>query len=159
VILQDPATGLFVIPAGSTSKGPADLLSSQAMQDLVAQLRLQYDHVDVLALAAIADKIVMIVEWGVRRERTSPRRSRRSGLRGIPLVGSFSIRSITSGWRAMGTALAETTLMTPASEPRSGNIDGLLPTGDVHCTLWPRKKPSVTGPSTLSNVITFQGST
>jgi polysaccharide biosynthesis transport protein len=81
VTVQDPATGLFVIPAGSASKSPADLLSSPAMQDLVAELRLQYEYVvmdaspllpvvDALALGAIADKILMIVEWG-RTSRTS----------------------------------------------------------------------------------------
>jgi succinoglycan biosynthesis transport protein ExoP len=82
VTAQDPATGLFVIPAGSNpSKSPADLLSSDAMRELIGQLRLQYDYVvmdaspvlpvvDSLALAAIADKIVMIVEWG-RTSRTS----------------------------------------------------------------------------------------
>jgi len=81
VTVQDPATGLFVIPAGLAPKSPADLLGSQAMQDLVVQLRQQYDYVvmdaspllpvvDALALAAIADKIVMIVEWH-RTSRTS----------------------------------------------------------------------------------------
>ena len=81
VTVQDPATGLFVIPAGSATKGPADLLSSQLMQDVVNQLREQYDYVvmdaspllpvvDALTLAAVADKIVMIVEW-VRTSRTS----------------------------------------------------------------------------------------
>jgi polysaccharide biosynthesis transport protein len=81
VIVQDPTTGLFIIPAGFASKSPADLLSSEAMHDLVAQLRLQYDYVvmdappllpvvDALALAAIADKIVMIIEWG-RTSRTN----------------------------------------------------------------------------------------
>jgi capsular exopolysaccharide synthesis family protein len=81
VTVQDPATGLFIIPAGSAAKSPADLLSSQLMQDLVAQLRQQYEYVvidaspllpvvDTLTLAAVADKIVMIVEWG-RTSRTS----------------------------------------------------------------------------------------
>jgi polysaccharide biosynthesis transport protein len=81
VTVQDPATGLFVIPAGSAAKSPADLLSSEVMQDLVNQLRQQYDYVvmdaspllpvvDALALAAVADKIVMVVEWG-RTSRTS----------------------------------------------------------------------------------------
>ena len=81
VIVQDPTTGLFVIPAGFASKSPADLLSSEAMHDLVAQLRQQYDYVvmdappllsvvDALALAAIADNIVMIVEWS-RTSRTN----------------------------------------------------------------------------------------
>jgi Mrp family chromosome partitioning ATPase len=81
VTVEDPATGLFVIPAGSTARSPADLLSSQAMQDVIARLRQQYDYIvvdaspllpviDALALAAIADKIVMIVEWD-RTSRTS----------------------------------------------------------------------------------------
>jgi len=81
VTVQDPASGLFVVPAGSHSNNPADLLSSPAMQRLVAQLRAQYDYVvmdaspllpviDALALAAIADKVVLIVEWG-RTSRTS----------------------------------------------------------------------------------------
>jgi len=57
------------------SKGPADLLSPQAMQDLVAELQLKYDYIVVgaspllavanpLTLAPIADKIVIIIEWG-----------------------------------------------------------------------------------------------
>jgi polysaccharide biosynthesis transport protein len=77
----DPTTGLFVIPAGSAEKRPADLLSSQPIQDLIAELRQQYEYVvmdtspllpvvDALALAAVADKIVMIIEWG-RTSRTS----------------------------------------------------------------------------------------
>ncbi len=81
VTVYDPATGLSVIPAGSAVKSPADLLSSQLMQDLTAQLRQQYEYVvidtspllpvvDALALAAVADKIVMIIEWG-RTSRTS----------------------------------------------------------------------------------------
>jgi capsular exopolysaccharide synthesis family protein len=75
VTLQDLATGLSVIPAGSAAKSPADLFASQAMADLVAQLRAKYDYVildtspllpavDALALAAIADTIVMVIEWG-----------------------------------------------------------------------------------------------
>jgi hypothetical protein len=62
-------------------KSPADLLSSQAMQDPVAELRLKYDYilmdasplqavVDPLTLVPIADKIVMIIEWG-RTSRTN----------------------------------------------------------------------------------------
>jgi capsular exopolysaccharide synthesis family protein len=81
VTVQDPATGLFVVPAGSTAKSPADLLGSAAMQDLVQQLRRQYEYVvidaspvlpvvDTRALGVVADKIVMIVEWG-RTSRTS----------------------------------------------------------------------------------------
>ncbi len=81
VTVQDAATGLFLIPAGSAAKSPADLLSSQLMHNLIAQLRQQYEYlvmdtspllpvVDALALAAVADKIVMIIKWG-RTSRTS----------------------------------------------------------------------------------------
>ena len=54
---------------------PADLLMSQRMLDLIAELRLRFDYVvmdappllpvvDALALATLSDKILMIVEWG-----------------------------------------------------------------------------------------------
>jgi capsular exopolysaccharide synthesis family protein len=70
---QDQATGLFLIPAGSGSKSPADLLSSQAMQDLIPQLRLQYGYVvlDAPPLLPVADALPLAaVEWG-RTSRTS----------------------------------------------------------------------------------------
>jgi Mrp family chromosome partitioning ATPase len=81
------------------SKAPADLLSSQAMQDLVADLRLKYDYIVVdaspllavanpLTLAPIADKIVVIIEWG-HRSRTNFSEA----LKTLSLIG-YSIRGI-----------------------------------------------------------------
>jgi polysaccharide biosynthesis transport protein len=74
IISQDPVTKVNVIPAGSTPPNPADLLMSQGMLDLIAVLRSGFDHVimdsppllpvvDALALAAGADKILVVVEW------------------------------------------------------------------------------------------------
>ena len=74
VITEDPFTKIHVIPAGSMAPNPADLLMSQAMLDLVAVLRSGFDYivmdappllpvVDALALATVADKILVIVEW------------------------------------------------------------------------------------------------
>jgi succinoglycan biosynthesis transport protein ExoP len=74
VIGQDTATGTYLISAGSIVPNPADLLISQRMRDLIAQLRNQYDYVvvdaapllpviDALALATMVDKILVIVEW------------------------------------------------------------------------------------------------
>jgi succinoglycan biosynthesis transport protein ExoP len=74
VISKDPATKTYVIPAGSIVPNPADLLMSQRMQDLIAELRGEFDYVvmdtapllpviDALALATMADKILLIVEW------------------------------------------------------------------------------------------------
>jgi capsular exopolysaccharide synthesis family protein len=75
VIINDASTGTQVIPAGSMVRYPADLLMSQRMQDLISQLRSDYDYIvldaspllpviDALALAGLVDKILVIVEWG-----------------------------------------------------------------------------------------------
>jgi succinoglycan biosynthesis transport protein ExoP len=74
VITQDPRTKMYVLPAGSKAPNPADLLMSNRMVDLIALLRTEFDYivmdappllpvVDALALATVADKILMIVEW------------------------------------------------------------------------------------------------
>jgi Mrp family chromosome partitioning ATPase len=63
-----------MIPAGSLTPNAADLLMSQAMLDLITALRGAFDCivldspplvpvVDALALATVADKILVIVEW------------------------------------------------------------------------------------------------
>jgi len=75
VITEDPATKTYVVPAGSMVPNAADLLMSQRMRDLVAELRSEFDYVvmdtspllpvvDALALATVADKVLVIVEWG-----------------------------------------------------------------------------------------------
>jgi polysaccharide biosynthesis transport protein len=74
IITQDPATKVNLIPAGSARTNAADLLMSQGMLDLIAVLRSGFDYVimdtppllpvvDALALAAGADKILVVVEW------------------------------------------------------------------------------------------------
>jgi capsular exopolysaccharide synthesis family protein len=74
VITKDAATNTYVMPAGSLVPNAADLLMSQRMRDLIAELRGEFDYivmdcspllpvVDALALATVADKILMIVEW------------------------------------------------------------------------------------------------
>jgi len=75
VITKDPVTNIHMIPAGSTMPNAPDLLMSQRMRDLIAELRGEFDYivmdtspllpvVDALALATVADKILLIVEWG-----------------------------------------------------------------------------------------------
>jgi len=75
VITKDMATQTHVIAAGSMVPNAADLMMSQRMRDLIAQLRGKFDYivmdappllpvVDALALATVADKVLMIVEWG-----------------------------------------------------------------------------------------------
>src|SRR5260370_6673820 len=75
VVTKDPVTNIYMIPAGSTMPNAPDLLMSQRMRDLIAELRAEFDYivmdtspllpvVDALALATVADKILLIVEWG-----------------------------------------------------------------------------------------------
>jgi polysaccharide biosynthesis transport protein len=75
ILVEDPATNINLIPAGSTRANAADLLMSQRMSDLIALLRNSFDYVimdspplvpvvDALALATGADKILVVVEWG-----------------------------------------------------------------------------------------------
>jgi succinoglycan biosynthesis transport protein ExoP len=74
VIFTDPKTGSYVISAGSITPNPADLLMSERMRNLIEELRREYDYVvmdtspllpvvDALGLAALADKIIIVVEW------------------------------------------------------------------------------------------------
>jgi len=74
VITKDSATKTYLIPAGSMVPNAADLLMSQRMADLIAELRDEFDYivmdtspllpvVDALALATVADKVLLIVEW------------------------------------------------------------------------------------------------
>lgn len=74
VITEDPVTKIHVITAGSMTPNAADLLMSERMQDVIAALRSSFDCivmdappllpvVDALALATVADKILVIVEW------------------------------------------------------------------------------------------------
>jgi capsular exopolysaccharide synthesis family protein len=78
VITKDPATKTYVIAAGSVVRNAADLMMSQRMRDLIAELRRDFDYIvmdtapllpviDALALATVADKVLVIVEWGQTR--------------------------------------------------------------------------------------------
>jgi succinoglycan biosynthesis transport protein ExoP len=75
VITKDPVTNIYMIPAGSMVPNAPDLLMSQRMRDLIGELRSEFDYVvmdtspllpvvDALALATVADKVLLIVEWG-----------------------------------------------------------------------------------------------
>jgi polysaccharide biosynthesis transport protein len=74
VMIKDPLTKAYVIPAGSMIPNAADWLMSQRMRDLISVLRHEFGYiivdtspllpvVDALVLATIVDKILVIVEW------------------------------------------------------------------------------------------------
>ncbi len=74
VITQDPMTKINLIPAGSKKPNTGDLITSQGMLDLITALRSSFDYIimdappllpvaDAIALAANADRILVVVEW------------------------------------------------------------------------------------------------
>jgi polysaccharide biosynthesis transport protein len=82
VAVRHPTAGCDVIPAGSRSHTPADLLASRRMAEVIARLRERYDYiiidtapllavVDPLALATIADKILVAIGNNTRSENIS----------------------------------------------------------------------------------------
>jgi succinoglycan biosynthesis transport protein ExoP len=75
VLTKDPVSGTYLIPIGSMVPNAADLLMSPRMRNLIAALREEFDYividappllpvVDALVLTTVADKILMIIEWG-----------------------------------------------------------------------------------------------
>ena len=78
VIVRHPETGCFVLPAGSIIRSPGDLLASPRMAATIERLRDGYDYividtppllsvVDGLALAGIADKIIVAIDGRTTR--------------------------------------------------------------------------------------------
>lgn len=74
VIAKDAQTQTYVIPSGAMVPNAADWLMGQKMSDLITELRKDFDYIimdaapllpviDALALATMADKVLMIVEW------------------------------------------------------------------------------------------------
>ena len=68
------ANGLTVIPAGSKSQNPPDLLGSARMKSLVEKLRETHDYViidtppvgpviDAKVAMQLADKVIFVVRW------------------------------------------------------------------------------------------------
>ena len=73
IVKGSDVTRMYVIHAGGSI--PVDRLMSERMRDLVASLRARFDYVvldappllpvvDALALATVADKVILVVEWG-----------------------------------------------------------------------------------------------
>src|SRR5262249_52251790 len=65
---------LMIIPAGSKSLNPSDVLGSRRMQELISRLRETFDYVvldtppvgpvvDALIVANLADKTILVVQW------------------------------------------------------------------------------------------------
>lgn len=78
VILRDAAIG-WVLPAGTSSSGPSDLLSSKKLGEVIDRLRRDFDYIvldtppllsviDALALASVADKILLTIDIGQTRQ-------------------------------------------------------------------------------------------
>ncbi len=81
VAVRHPIAGCDVIPAGSRSHAPADLLASRRVAEVIARLRERYAYiivdtppllsvVDAVALATIADKILIAIDSTHTRSQT-----------------------------------------------------------------------------------------
>jgi polysaccharide biosynthesis transport protein len=73
VTLRDANSGCHVISAGSKMRNPGDVLASRRMAEVMARLRQEYDYIvvdtppllstiDALALASMADKILVTID-------------------------------------------------------------------------------------------------
>ena len=96
--------GLTLIPAGSKSQNPPDLLGSARMKALVEQLRETHDYViidtppvgpviDAKVTMQLADKVIFVVRWQVNQPRDG-RRNRSMG--SAPTASSPASRSAWS---------------------------------------------------------------
>ena len=83
VMVKDTPSGAHVIPAGEHAPNPSDLLASDQMAELLANLSKVYELVvldcspvlavsDARVLARVVDKVVFVARWGkTRRESAS----------------------------------------------------------------------------------------
>jgi succinoglycan biosynthesis transport protein ExoP len=87
VVVVAPRTKISVISAGSMASDAGDLLISNRMRDLISSLQLEFDYivldgppllpvVDARALAALADKVLLVAEWGRTARATLSEASR-----------------------------------------------------------------------------------
>lgn len=76
ILHRDKLSGVYVLGSGAKTQSPPDLLGSARMQHLIDQLRQSFDLIivdappigpvaDASVLAAVADKVVFVVRWGV----------------------------------------------------------------------------------------------
>jgi capsular exopolysaccharide synthesis family protein len=74
VMMEDPASGMLVLPALESTANAPDLLGSSAMRTLLEKLKTDYDLVlvdsppllivsDATVLGRICDKLVFVVKW------------------------------------------------------------------------------------------------
>lgn len=90
IIWEDPRErNLHIIPVVARVRNPSDLLRSEAMQSLIAELRDRYDYIvldappalgtaDTKVAAQLADAVIFIVRW-----QTTPASSAENGLRAL----------------------------------------------------------------------------
>jgi len=75
IIPSNILPNLFLLPAGTPPPNPAELLASSQMQELLVQLRGQYDHIvmdtpptlsvtDPVILSTLADRVVLVIRSG-----------------------------------------------------------------------------------------------
>lgn len=95
--MPDPP-GFWVLPTGPQAPNPSDLLASQAMRDLLAELRGRFDHIvvdtppvlmvtDATILSSIVDGVVLVAESRVTSKASLGRAHRILGDTGANILG------------------------------------------------------------------------
>jgi non-specific protein-tyrosine kinase len=104
IVQPDKVSNLSVLPAGSPSAGPAPLLASQGLEQLVAELRRRYDFIvfdapplvvsDPLSLAMVADLVLLVVEGS-----GAPDQEVQLAVRRLSSIGADHVSVVVNRWR------------------------------------------------------------
>jgi capsular exopolysaccharide synthesis family protein len=102
VLLHDPKSGAYILPAGSRLSTPVDLLNSTEMHRVLAQLGDRFDFVfldtspillvsDARAIVRQADSVLMVTRW-----RRTPRRMAEACAKAVALTDADVAGTILS---------------------------------------------------------------
>lgn len=91
---------LFILPAGITPPNPADLLGSSYMEQLIKELRKEFDHIiidtppvlavsDAILVSAFADGVILVVRSGKTTKQNAKKVIRLLNQSSTPIIGSI----------------------------------------------------------------------
>jgi uncharacterized protein involved in exopolysaccharide biosynthesis/MinD-like ATPase involved in chromosome partitioning or flagellar assembly len=111
---RDPGSGLDVMPAGRVTAATFDLLTGAAMRRLLRRLALRYDVIlldcppvgasaDVLALARMAHRVVLVARWGATTREAVAAALRRLSALDVDIAGIAVSRVVQRRLRSYGS--------------------------------------------------------
>jgi capsular exopolysaccharide synthesis family protein len=99
LIIKDYLPNLDILPAGGRSKSPTQILSSEAFEALVHDLRMRYDKViidspplapvsDALNILPLADGVLFVIRFNMVKRKTANVNIRRLRESNVPILGA-----------------------------------------------------------------------